>query len=391
MFCGWVYRELTNGQILTGATGSAGAHVLWELLQDDSIPRIYCLTRRSGPEKAILQSLQAKGMGVTPDQLSRIVALRSDLTQPDLGVGAAILREMRRSVAAIIHAAWTVNFALPLWQFETDIKGLHNLLNFSLSVDSPHPAVVLFCSSISTALGSLPAGIERIEETPLSFDCALPMGYSHSKFVGESIVHQARAAGARSYSVRIGQISGHSERAGWNETEAVPLLIRSALTLHALPAMEAECSWIPVDTLARCLCEITASCLTRVPDGSVAGADDGRTVYNLVNPHTFRWSSLLAELRRNGFYFETVPLSRWLELLQESEDRLAPGDAAPTPAVKLIDHYRGSYRTQALQSKPVDMRNAFRDSAALRGSRIRIIDDGILGRYARDWMQRWGT
>ncbi|KAJ5884394.1 hypothetical protein N7504_011966 [Penicillium tannophilum] len=69
----------TNSVILTGATGSIGAHTLYELLNDDSVSNIFCLTRRKSPFQAVLNSLIKKGLHITLEQSSKIIALTSAL------------------------------------------------------------------------------------------------------------------------------------------------------------------------------------------------------------------------------------------------------------------------------------------------------------------------
>ncbi|KKK13219.1 putative NRPS-like enzyme [Aspergillus rambellii] len=376
-----------KGVILTGATGSIGAHTLYRLLNDETVSVVYCLTRRNNPKQAILDALAQKGLRVLEDRTKRIVALKSALDQPDLGLEKkSMIEEMRQSVSLIIHTAWPVNFNLPLLAFEPHIRGLYNLIDFSLTVNMPAPAVTLFCSSISTALG---APAREIPEAPInSLDSALEMGYGRSKLIGERIVSNARQAGARAFSLRIGQVSGHSKRGRWNDSEATPLMIRSALTLKVLPALDTTCSWVPVDKLACSMLEIARACsLNHSSDDGAEFGDD--SVYNLTNSRTFAWSSLLDTLRRNGFAFKTVPFNEWLQRLRESA---AQGEELINPAVKLADHYESMYGgSSAATSKTFLTEKAERDSMTLRNGRLRIIQDGILARYAQDWLKRWKT
>ncbi|KAL5366111.1 hypothetical protein BJX96DRAFT_169654 [Aspergillus floccosus] len=304
--------------ILTGATGSIGAYLLQTLLADKTISTVHCLTRQSDPHDALFANLRRKQIPIPPAWAERIVALQSDLEQNDLGVSDKL----------------PVNFTLPLSSFEPHIKGLHNLINFSMSVDAPVPAVLLFCSSVSTALAS---SSSEIEETPIGLDCALDMGYSRSKVVGEQIIDRARQAGAHAYSVRIGQ----------NDSEAIPLIIRSALTLRALPDLDLSCSWLPVDQLATYLQEVANACLKRREAGPSLNRHEN-TVYNL------------------------------LRLLEESKAR---GEETANPAVKLADHYRTTYgQGSESAQKRFLTRNVERDSQTLKGKSARIIKDGILGR-----------
>ncbi|PWY89644.1 acetyl-CoA synthetase-like protein [Aspergillus sclerotioniger CBS 115572] len=371
--------------VLTGATGSIGAHTLYKLLNDDTVSVVYCLTRRSQPEEAITNTLTQKSLSVLPHRLQKIVALTSSLEKPDLGLGPSMLAQMRQSVSLIIHSAWPVNFNLPLTSFEPHIKGLHNLINFSLSVNLPDPAVLLFCSSISTALDSS----SPVDETPITdLTSALEMGYGRSKLIGEKLISNARKSGARTYSLRIGQVSGHSKKGLWNDSEAIPLMIRSALTLHALPALDMTCSWLPVDKLACSILELAKACSINSLDShwdDTTPTDDD-SIYNLCNSRVFTWSSLLSTLKQSGFAFKTVPFHTWLQLLRESEAR---GEEEINPAVKLTSHYEAMYSGDAPEQVKFLTEKAERDSMTLRNGRLRIIQDGILARYAQDWLRRW--
>lgn len=171
------------------------AHVLFELLNDDSVSTVYCLTRKPSPLKAIRRSLPERGLLRSPEQTSKVVALNGSLTRPGfcLDPVGETFRHMLDSVSLIVHTTWPFNFNLPPARFEPHIRGLYHLIEFSLSVRILEPAVLMFCSSISTALRGSSA---MIQEEPLELDSAL-MGYGQSKLVGENIISLARQAGAR--------------------------------------------------------------------------------------------------------------------------------------------------------------------------------------------------
>lgn len=380
-----------------------------ELLKDDTIEKVYCLTRRENPLASILETLQNKTLTIPESSKQKIISLKSNLNTLDLGLEGGkneqILHEMRQTVSLIIHTAWPVNFQLPLRTFEEQIKGLYHLIQFSLDVKMPDPAVLMFCSSVSTAMKmnhnhGVPAGMEmEIPEQLLKGPSpALHMGYAQSKLIGEKIISIARSsANARTYSLRIGQVSGHSSRGRWNDSEAVPLMIRSALTMRVLPVLNETCSWIPVDILGKVIIEIARS---RLDSSIFTSTDDPNkdndtnsnnenekddTVYNICNPKTFPWSCLLAVLRNQGLTFTAVPFETWLALLRESEKR---GEEHVNPAVKLIEHYDAMYSGDTLKLKFRTDR-AERESEALRGAEMDVIRGGILENYVKDWLQRW--
>ncbi|KAL4946430.1 hypothetical protein BDV06DRAFT_182532 [Aspergillus oleicola] len=370
-----------RGVILTGATGSIGAHTLYQLLHDETTSVVYCLTRSDDPKQAILDAFVRKGLKILPYRMRKIVALKCALRHPNMGLDKIVIEQMRQSVSLIIHTAWPVHFTLGLQSFVPHIEGLKNLIDFSMSVHMPAPAVMLFCSSISTALGS--RSIE-INEGPIKDIDALDMGYARSKLVGERMISNARKAGARAFSLRIGQVSGHSKHGLWNDSEAIPLMLRSAKTLKALPNLDTVCSWLPVDSLACVLLEIARTCSVKSSDDRDSEDDD--SIYNLSNPRTFHWSAMLKTLRQHGFEFETIRFDDWLKKLRESESR---GEEVVNPAVKLIEHYETIYGSEAPTPKIFRTDKAERDSATLRNGRLRIVEDAILARYAADWRKRW--
>ena len=142
-------------------------------------------------------------------------------------------------MTSIIHSAWAVNFNLGVRSFEEQhIKGVYNLTQLSLSVHTPQPAHIFFCSSIAAALGT--PGPATIPEGPIQdLSFTLPQGYGRSKLVGEHILQNATTrAGALTRTLRSGQVVGDSKMGLWNDSEAIPLIIRSALTLKALPALD---------------------------------------------------------------------------------------------------------------------------------------------------------
>jgi nucleoside-diphosphate-sugar epimerase len=229
--------------ILTGTTGSLGAHVLAQLLQNENVKSVYCLVRANSKENAlerVLSTMAAKQLPFT--NISKVVALPASLDRPDLGLDVATLAVLKENLTKVIHSAWAVNFNLQIRSFEKyHIAGISNLLNLCLSVHGPAAAQFFFCSSISAAAGTpLPA---RIKEAPIpELTHAQNMGYARSKLVAEKIIEAAaRQTGMVAKVLRVGQIVGDAENGIWNTTEAIPLMIRSAVTLGALPSLDEVC------------------------------------------------------------------------------------------------------------------------------------------------------
>ena len=286
----------------------------------------------------VLQSLKERGITLESSSEGKIVALSTDLSQPDLGLTKEMIEQFKTEVTLIIHLAWPVNFSIHLQSFEPQLAGLRTLLALSLDVYRSEPARLFFASSISTAENTPPPAL--IADAPIDdFSHALDMGYAQSKLVGEHMVLNAARSGARSYVLRIGQIVGDLQSGFWNDSEYVPSMVRSALSMKSLPALNENCSWIPVDTLATAILEVSKT-VQSAPKPFAIDSTNPPVVYNMCNPHLFSWDEFLKKVRETGLEFETVPFGDWMQLLRNSASN---GDEKQNPAVKLLDHFELRY------------------------------------------------
>ncbi|KAL8663294.1 MAG: hypothetical protein Q9168_008121, partial [Polycauliona sp. 1 TL-2023] len=394
--------------LLTGATGGLGSHLVSQLSTNPSITRIYCLLRGLEPLKRLQSSLQDRKLDM---QGSKVTAVTSDLAHPTLGLDESTFFEMQSSITHIIHAAWPVNFQLPLSSFEPHIQGLHNLLRLSLSSPFTSPAKFLFCSSVSTALGS-PSPTVIPENIIEDLDHALDMGYGQSKLVGEHIVAAAvKNAGAQASILRIGQVVGDSKFGMWNEREAFPSIVRSALTMGILPELQIKCEWLPVDTLAECVIELAGLAVasgngkveeTREKDEAaeiemktqvVTSESKSNTfedstdlsrkrrdcdhdtsttaiekpkpqqqqqehtmniVYNILSPQTISWThSILPALHHAGLSFTAVPTDTWLQTLRAlSHAEQSPPSSSSSPLSQNTNNNSNTQITLKAASDP---------------------------------------
>ncbi|OAA61918.1 Male sterility, NAD-binding protein [Niveomyces insectorum RCEF 264] len=411
--------------VLTGATGALGAHILHQLLHDAKVERVTCLVRGPHGLKRVHASLKERGLDL--GSAHRVAARKlavletADLGRDaHLGLDAFDYHGLVADTTLIVHAAWPVHFGLSTASFAPHIAGLHNLLQLSLQVPSRAPARVVFASSISAAFnlprtessssstttttnnteakGDLP--VVTVPEAPLaSLDAAASIGYARSKLVGERICEAAAQQGANVAVVRIGQITGDTEHGIWNDREAIPLMVRSALELQALPQLGAEkgrCEWIPVDVVAAAVLDIGAALKQ---GGSVNGVIRSKTgngdtnikghYYNLNTPHALSWNNdVLPAFKAAGLSFEAVPLADWLAKLRARGDALGPEAAKRLPALKLADYYAASF------GEPKEAGIRFAISKACQASPTlsscpNVADGQLVGKYLQSWLERW--
>jgi thioester reductase-like protein len=300
--------------LLTGVTGSLGAHVLSTLLQLPHVEKVYCLNRGADAHARTSASLAERGLN-PPDR--RVQSFSTDLTRPDFGLDPELLRD----VNLVLHNAWSVNFNMGVSSFENQIQGARNLLDFSFKVN----ARCFFVSSVSAAARS---GSVVTEAHLRHLTDAQQMGYARSKLVAERLCQHARQAGLDARVLRVGQIVGDTRHGQWNATEAIPLMIRSALSIGALPALDDTLTWLPIDVVAKAMVEI-------------CHAAERQDVYHVVNPRSFNWTrDLLPMLESAGLRFERVPVQDWLARLAASNP-----DPVVNPTIKLLDFFKAKYST----------------------------------------------
>ncbi|KAK5686188.1 hypothetical protein LTS10_002303 [Elasticomyces elasticus] len=191
--------------------------------------------------------------------------------------------------------------------------------------DNPQTMPFNFCSSIS-AVGNSP-GLDISEELPVSLSYAQTTGYPQSKLVAEHIcMNGARSTGLTVHVLRIGQIIGDTQYGIWTAREAVPMILQSASTVNALPSLDEQCSWLPVDTVAGIIRHISLS------------PNIGSKVIHIANPRTFHWTTdLLPMLRDAGSRFELVKPKQWQERIDTYPDPVR------NPPYRLMGFFAAKY------------------------------------------------
>ncbi|KAK9465447.1 hypothetical protein V1512DRAFT_48948 [Lipomyces arxii] len=369
--------------IITGTTGSLGAHILAQSLPLAHVTKIYCLVRASNPEEAyarVLESLSSRMLEFDSSLLSKICALPGDFSLPTLGLPDSVIDELMNTLTTVIHSAWAVNFNIGVRSFEKfHINGAHNIIQLCLNVRTVLPAKFFFCSSISTAAGTpLPA---VIREAPIDkFENAQNMGYARSKLVTEHIVQTAaETCGIHARVLRIGQIVGDSKNGVWNDSEAIPLMLRSALTLKALPALDETPSWLPVDTVASAALQLSGV-VGQIPN------DTSKTVYHITNPHVFRWTEdLLPALKAAGLDFRVVKQREWVKLLREGDQ-----DPIRNPTVKLVNFFQEKYDNDRPGRRGLvfETQTTEANSPAMKASSDPV-SAGLISKFVDRWLEKW--
>ena len=277
-------------------------------------------------ERAVYHSLPV-------DDRKKLIALPADFSKASLGLDLEVYNNISSEITGLIHCAWSVNFNLGLGSFEADcVAGAHNLITLCLKARRPEPATFNFCSSVS-AVAATKGGFVS-EGLPESLECAQNMGYAQSKLVTEHIcVKAANACGIKSRVLRVGQIVADTVHGIWNATEAIPLMMQAGLTVGAVPRLDENPLWLPVDIVASSISDISLS-------------NTGPGVMNVVNHQSFHWTrDLIPALHQAGIEFSEPSQKEWIGLLRKSNP-----DPIANPPIKLVEFFTSKYDNDFLRT-----------------------------------------
>jgi len=361
--------------VVTGATGSLGAHLIARLVHDPEVKTVHALVRAKDAATArvrVLKSLQERLLlqRVTVPELRKIKALPSNFAEDKLGIDSDMYDVICDQVTDIIHCAWSVNFNKQLRSFEDDcIAGAKNLMLLALRAKQPTPASFSFCSSVST-VARTPGGFVP-EAVPESLEYAQGIGYAQSKLVTETLVERAaQSTGIRARVLRIGQICGDTDHGIWNDTEAIPIMIQAAITIGALPSLDEYPRWLPVNVVAHAVVDLSFS-------------DSTQTLFNVVNPKSFHWTNdLLPALRASGLQFDEVSQREWISRLRSSDP-----DPVQNPPIKLVDFFASKYDNDVIHRPGLNYETAGAEALSPCLTEIGAIDTEQVQKFIRSISQ----
>lgn len=218
------------------------------------------------------------------------------------------------------------------------MQGARNLIDLALS--SPHHPKprFMFTSSISTAQGWDRTKGPFPEE--VQYDAGVVAegsGYGASKYVCERILVNSKLPAS---SFRIGQISGGPPRGAWSTTEWLPIIVKSSVSLGALPEAQSPLTWIPPHAVSNAILDVAFA------------EEEPPVVVNLVHPRPIAWGTVMrpvanaiAEYKVTRVPLPVVPFSEWLGKLELSAKDASEENIQRIPAIKLLNFMRSITRS----------------------------------------------
>ncbi|KAG9023400.1 hypothetical protein FRB95_013135 [Tulasnella sp. JGI-2019a] len=374
--------------VLTGSTGDLGSHLLAQLIQMDSVVRVYALNRKSSG-----RSLEDRQKDVLLDRLgsyeeaTRIVTspklhlVEAVLEAKDLGISKDIFEEIRTTTTLIIHNAWRLDFNLFLASFAPQLDSVSTLVRLALRSPHPSPPRILFTSSIGT-LANWSSSLGPVPEEPLEdLHIAVGTGYGESKAVAEKILEVlGRTTPLRSTSFRIGQLSGSNTTGAWATSDWVPLIARGGQEIGTFPEGRGTVTWLPVDVAASAILDLRHS--------------KSQTLH-IAHPYPVPWSLVM-----HGFsselHYPLIPFTKWVDKLEASV-KDDPKAVQLNLALALLSFFKSlgaNFAEEAIAvgrgddfeaggSHPLSLTKSTGESHSLRGAQ-RITEEDV-----RRWIKYW--
>lgn len=213
------------------------------------------------------------------------------------------------------------------------------------------------------------------EALPERLEYAQEMGYAQSKLVTEHIcANAAKSYGITARILRVGQVIADTVNGIWNATEAIPLMLQAALTIGAIPKLDENPLWLPVDTVASAIAEISLS-------NTSAG------VMNVVNYRSFHWTQdLIPALHSAGLKFSELTQREWIDALRKSNP-----DPTANPPIKLLEFFASKYDNNIPRAQlEYDTSHARSISPAL--SNAPVLNQGLVDKFVQHFLATsWST
>ncbi|KAI2613435.1 putative polyketide synthase [Hypoxylon sp. NC1633] len=363
--------------VVTGATGSLGAHVVATLASHPSVKTVVCINRhRPMPvESRQDHAFSSRSITLTPEARAKLRILSTDSSQPQLGLETSEYQWLAKYGSHIVHSAWPLSGSRPISAFASQFQTMRNLLNLARDMAIHRRVGFQLVSSLSV-VGH--AKEPLVPEDRVHMDSVLPPGYGEAKWVCERMLDETlhkHPAQFRSMAVRPAQIAGSSTSGVWNSVEQIPFIVKSAQSLGAWPNFRGTVRWIPVDAVAAILVDLLYI-------GEDKTAPKPWPIYHIDDPVGRPWeeiSSVLADaLSIPASQF--VPFKEWLGMVARSSK-----PEIENPAGRLVDFLEQNFEQLSCGGLVLDTTKAQEHSPAMRA--LTPVSTEVAKGYIRAWKE----
>jgi thioester reductase-like protein len=353
--------------LLTGATGFLGAFLLHELLEKTRA-EIYCLVRCTDEEDGrarLLARLEGYLPGVR-HEVSRIIPVPGDLSQPQLGLTVEGFQMLAGKIDAVYHSAAMVNWIYSYEQLKpANVNGIREILKLTSQVKIK-PLHYVSTLAVFPLVGNAEASVAREDDT-LDHGGALHGGYTQSKWVAEKLVMLARSRGLPVAIYRPGMITGHSRTGAWNTSDFTCQMLKSWVNAGFVPDLDAAMDMTPVDYVSSAIVQLSRS------EGYLG------QVFHLANPKPVDVQRLYAFMRSFGYGLEPVPYNQWRATLIALAERTEEKAVRSLTPILSVEESEGAPRWVGGVPR-FDCTNTL-NALAHTGIRCPPVDEAVLNTY----------
>jgi long-chain acyl-CoA synthetase len=273
----------TDGVLVTGATGFVGREVLTRYLERTE-RTVYALVRADDAAAAdarLRDGLRA-ATGTRLAESKRLVAVRGDVQQPDLGLERGERDRLAARVRDVVHSAASVSFSLPLAESRAiNVEGTRNIVDFAARCRDDG-GLHRLCYVSTAYVAGTHAG--EFGEDDLDVGQEFRNAYEQSKFEAEQLV--------RSYADRLPiqivrpSIVVGERQSGWTGSFNVLYAPLEAFARRRLPVLPAgrhtPVDVVPVDYVADAVFELAGGDAADNRTYHLVAGRDATTVDRLI-------------------------------------------------------------------------------------------------------------
>lgn len=297
--------------LLLGATGYLGIHVLKQLLDDESVPAVFCMVRGS---KSISAESRLRTMlfyyyddTYETEMGKRLFVIDGDITNAECF-------ETINDVDTVINCAANVkHFSAGTDIEDINYHGAVNCLNLCLRLGARFIQTST-CSIGGSTLSETAQPVPHcLHESEFYFGQDLSNKYAHSKFLAERAVLEAVATrGLRAKIMRLGNLAPRAKdgefQANFN-TNASMRRLKAFTTLGvvAYPMMIEDIEFTPIDEAARAVLLLSRT-------------NDNCNVFHIVNPHHSPFGDVINCLHHAGYDIRATEMPEFTQMLMQAMD-----------------------------------------------------------------------
>ncbi|GAA0409209.1 amino acid adenylation domain-containing protein [Paenibacillus motobuensis] len=288
-----------NHILLTGATGYLGSSLLYQLLQTSEAV-IYCLVRAKEGEEPYQRLVDVMkgyyGTEITRNMKNRVVAVRGDLEQPNLGLSPQDAALLDQHLDSIIHCGAEVkHFGSTDYFTKVNVESTDRLLDLARGKDVRFHYVSTL--GIPEDLAFL--GLWESFTAGSGYDAvATENVYTNSKLEAEKLVIRAcEEEGVAASVYRVGNLSCYSTTGVFQkniDNNAFYRMLKAMLLLGKAPRVHWQVDFTPVNYAGA---SISALALQEKSSGRL---------FHICNPVQISYIDMVDHLREYGYYIDLL-------------------------------------------------------------------------------------